>query len=331
MVGFPQRQNLIEQATVETISRPSGFYRGIFLDIFTVASALGVGFFYKIYLAKQVALWTPLLSLVIFSIFSTLEIFLIKNWSRRFLVIILEVAALIGFFYAEPLKLVLSIAGLTLFFLLWGEASSRREAGNLMEVRFFKTAKTQLNKVVTAVAIIGVFLYLPHSTPQDILFSPAGFDKFFDLAAGAASKFYPKFRFTSSFGDLAKDIASSQLAKNADFSKITPAEQVKALEDASDKIIKDLGRTLKITIASEEKTSKVFYNLIVNNLEGLKNKFGNQFLIVWGIILFITVRGVGSIFAWFAALFSFFFYQMLLGFNVVRVVGESRTHEVVEF
>ncbi|MBI2033954.1 MAG: hypothetical protein HYT13_02550 [Candidatus Liptonbacteria bacterium] len=331
MVGSPQRQNLIEQITTERISRPSGFYRGIFLDIFTVASALGVGFFYKIYLAKQVALWVPLLSLGLFSIFSTLEIYLIKSWGRRFFIILLEVAALVGFFYDQSLKLVIIIAALTLFFLLWGEASSRGQVENLMEIRFFKTARTQLNKVVTAVAIIGVFLYLPHSNAEDILFSPASFDKFFDWAAGAASSFYPKFRFTSSFGDLASDIARSQLAKNADFSKITPAERAKAIEDASDKIIKDLGRTLKITIAPTEKTSKVFYNLIVNNLEELKNKFGNRFLIVWGIVLFIAVRGVGSIFAWFAALFSFFFYQMLLGFNVVRVIGESRTHEVLEF
>lgn len=331
MVGFPQRQNLIERVTVETTSRPSGFYRGIFLDILTVASALGVGFFYKIYLVKQVALWAPLLSLTIFSIFSTLEIFMVKSWSRRFFIIILEVAALVGFFYDQSLKLLLIIAGLTLFFLLWGEVSSRRETGNLMEIRFFKIARIQLSRVVTAVAIIGVFFYLPYSTPQDILFSPSSFDKVFDLTAVAASNFYPKFRFTSSFGDLTKDIASSELAKDADFNKITPAEQVKTIEDASDKIIKDLGRMLKITIAPTEKTSKIFYDLIVNNLEGLKNKFGNQFTVVWGIILFIAVRGVGSIFAWFAALFSLFFYQILLGFNVVRVVGENRNHEVIEF
>lgn len=331
MAGFPQRQNLIERLTVETTSRPSEFYRSIFLDIFTVASALAVGFFYKLYLLKLVELWAPLLSLTIFSIFSTFEIFLIKSWSRRFFIIILEVAALVGFFYDQSLKLLLTVAGLTLFFLLWGEASSRREARNSMEIRFFKTARIQLSKVVTAVAIIGVFFYLPHSKPQDILFSPSSFDGFFDWAAGVASNFYPNFRFTSSFEDLAKDIASSQLAKNADFNKITPAEQVKTIAEASDKIIKDLSRTLKITITAEEKTSKIFYNLIVNNLQGLKNKFGNQFLIVWGIILFFAVRGVGSIFIWFAALFSFFFYQMLLGFNVVRVVGENRTHEVIEF
>ncbi len=324
-------QNLIKQVNPDAPARRSGIYKPILMDALTVVSAFGVGYLYKQFLAGTMDYLLLLVVITAFSVLSVLSVLLTKGFEHRFWIIILEVAALLSLFYNYNLKLLGVAAALFFVFILWGDLLGRRELDNVLEVNFFRTTKPILKKLTTAFLLLFIVLYLPQLNEKTMFVSEANFRKFYDWAAGSVANFYPEINFSTSFEKFAEGIVRVELKDNPTFKNLVAANQELAVQQATGDLVKNLSKNLDMTIASDELTSDVFYNVIIKFLNNWRSRFGNFFDIGWAILVFLALRALGVIFYLIAGFISFLVYEVLLASNFIHILGETRTHEIIEY
>lgn len=324
-------QNLIKQVSAEKIERPRGFYVSIALDAVAVILAGTTGLFYANYL-NYGWYWAwvllPLLPLAVVSAFSLL---LTRRLSRRLGVVALEVLAIFIFFLNLDLVFIISAAAATYGFLAWGEIAGRQEMENSMELKFLKIIRPQINKMITALVLLGVLLYLPQWDAQRSFFSQNGFDQLYTFASGFAGRLYPELNFNSSMEAFIRSFARLQLKADPGFFLLLAPAQDKIITEAAGKLTQSFGQGLGVQFTPQEPLSRVFYDFLLDKLKVWEERFGNQFLFAWAVVVFFLLRGLGALFYWLAAGLSFFLYELALALNWIHVVGESRTHETAEY
>jgi hypothetical protein len=323
--------NLIRQVNPESAARNPSFYKAIGLDVLTVASAAAVGFFYNWYLEGKADLATLILCLVVFAVFSALQLLLAKSFVRRFWILVLEVAAVLGFFYSYNLEFLAITGGAALVLLSWGEMRGRSALENGLEIKFFSAAGPVLRKLVTVLSFLLVVLYLPRLNQSSIFMSQDNFRSFFDFTNGVVSNFYPEINLNSSFGQLTESFARLELETNSTFRAMSPSDRAAAIQQVSSQVSNSLSKILGVAISPNEATSDVFYNFIVGTLNGWSEKFGVWFIFGWALTVFLIIRSFGVLFYWAASFMAFIVYQILLTSGVVHIIGEARTHEIAEF
>lgn len=331
MEGKISSQNLIEQVKVESVIVQPGFYRQIVFDVLTVISAALFGYVYRQYLVGQASFQLLLWVIVGFSVFTVLQTFLAKEMGRRFFILLLEIGALLAFFYDFDLKFLGAAAGIMLVFSLWGDILGRRELENSLQIRFFRTAKPILKKLTTALALLLIVLYLPQWHRSSVFVPEETFQGFFDWAANLTSNFYPNISFNSSFGALTEDLAAAKLAGDPLFRELQPSTRASVLKETADQVAASLSESLGIDILAEDSVSGVFYDFIVKLLEGWRDRFQDVFLFGWVAMVFFILRGFGIIFYWVVGFLAFIVYQILLASGFMRITGETRTHEIIEY
>jgi len=331
MEGQPIKQNLIKQIPAERIPRPAGFYKLIVLDVLTVGGALGFGYLYKLYLGDKTTLTILTIGLGLFACLSALQVLLMKNFGRRFFVLALETILMLGFFYDSPANILLSAALCLIGFFSLGEIMSRREASNSLEMKFFRVMKPFFTKFMTGMVLALILLYIPQWNPENIFISEAAFNGFFGQTIKLVHSFYPEINFTSSIGDMAQDVARVSLRDQKEFIGLTPGIQSQVVTRTAEELITSWSSKVGMVIKETQSTSNVFYNLAVEGLNNLYKKFGGGLLTAWAIVAFLIIRGFGALFYWAVAGITFIVYQIFLVLDVVRIIGESRTHEVLEF
>lgn len=332
MVQSPlQRENLIKQVSTEAITRPSGFYKSILLDALAIAAAFAFGWSLQLFFRNALPSWAVLIAVTFFALFSTFEVFLVKGFGRRFFVILLEVVAVAGLFYAEALKFLIPAAVLLFVFLVWGEIAARRELENNLEIRFFKMSGLFLKKFMTAVVFFMVILYLPRWNPDSLFFSRRSYDVMFAWAMGIANGFYPEIDFHSTLQNLATSVVRSQFRGAPGFANLSPLEQEKAMAQGASDLLKKLGESIGIAVKPDNTLGDVVYGAITHTLEGWHREYGDWFLAGWAILLFFVLRGLSAIFYPLVAFIEFTLYELCIALNLIHIAGESRTHEVVEF
>lgn len=312
---------------------PAGFWPLLILDTLTVVAAVLVSFLYHQYLGGGGTLLRVTLGLVLFSLLSMLELLLTKRMRRRFIVLLLEVAALGSFFVFDGtpwLYLGYGALGALLFF-LWGEAAGRHELTNGLGIRFFHTVKPQLTKYMTGLVFLGILLYLPHVSARTSLISESQFKTIFDWGAGATKNFYPEFKLTGSVQEFAQSVVESKLKTMPEFKTLTPGLQVQSLAQSTTKLVEQFGSTLGTTVEAEQSVSAVLYAFLADTLERWQQQLGDQFLFLWAIAAFFIVRGLGIFFYLIVSFLGFVVYEGLVALGAIHIVGESRMHEVVEF
>lgn len=248
---------------------------------------------------------------------------------RRTMIVALSVLGVVFFFWGPNLELLLAAAAVMLVFLSWGGIAMRSELENGLEIRFFKSIKPFLKKLTTGIIIAFILLYVPTWSPDNIFVSRDNFKGFFDWASGVVGGFYPDIKLNSTFAELAKGVANLQLKNNDTFQSLPPQAKETILQQTTDEVSAALGKSLGITINPQGPVSDAFYDFIIKFLTDWQVRYGNFFIVGWGIALFLTLRGFGTIFYWLAGFLSFVFYQILLASGVIHIQGETRTHESV--
>jgi len=324
-------QNLIKQVRPDSVSLSPRFYKPLIFDALTIISALAFGYLYRQYLDGLTGFSILMAGLGIFAIFSALQVFFTKNLSRRFFVLLLEAALVLSFFYGYELRLLIASAIIFLFFSFWGEISSRRELENGLEIKFFRAVKPVLAKFTTALILVMVILYLPQWSEKGVFLSKDVFQKIFGLSSGFIRNFYPEIDINSGFGKLAENLARSQAEGNPAFKELPLDKKELAIKQAAESFMENLSKQLGTEIRSGDSISEVFYNYINSVVNGWRERFKDAFLAIWIFIVFLVLRSFGVVFYWLISLVSFIFFQILLSFNFMHIMGESRTHEVIEF
>lgn len=323
--------NLIKQVNPEAPARQPYVYKPFIFDALTVGAAYAAGWAYGQYLGGNIQAAALLGVFGFFAALSALQVFFTKGLGRRFLILVLETAAILFSFYRYDLKFLGAAAGVMLLFRFWGEIRGHTELENGLEIKFFKVAKPALQKLTTALFATLVILYLPQLNQENVFLSKSNFQVFFDWAAGAAKNFYPEINFNSSFSKLAEDLARFELQGNSNFKSLPPPSQESLIQQTAIQVREGLEKNIGKKLLPNEPVSEVLYEFIVEMLARSKNQFPSWFLAIWAIAIFTTIRGFGFIFYWLVGITAFVLYQILLSFGFIHIIGESRTHEVIGF
>lgn len=322
--------NLLRQVTAEEIVRPPGFYTAIALDTLTVLSAAGSGLAYRFYLENDANIVWGVLLFAVFAILSSLGMLLTKSFWRRLIVITLSFAAISVFFFYLPIWFLLISVVVALGLVIWGEIASRSELNSNLNIRFFRVVRPYLGKTITAAAMLAVIFYLPQARIESIV-SPSLFDALYRSLSGTAAFLYPEIKLSSSAEDFASSIARFKLEANTLFLQLLPPARERALKEATAQTLSALNEWLGFEAAPQASMKSLLYRWALKNLEEWREKFGGKLLIIWGIIIFLILRLVGGGLHLLLALTAFLVYQFLLTANIIKIVGESRVQEKIEY
>ncbi len=313
--------------------RPHGFYQSLALDALTVFAAALTGYFYRGF-TNDLSWWTFLYAVLGFfflAMCSVFQMLLLRNWERRVFILALEMAAIVGFFYTESWLSLLGIAAAGFLLFLWGEASSRRELKNDLEIRFFRTVRPQLSKLITGIVLMAILLYLPLWDAKKSFFSEETFGALFSWSAGLAQNFYPELTLDASVGEFARSVARLELSNQAEFSGLPSEVKEATLNQAEGLVLKSLEGTFKIALKKSDTMRHAAYGLVIDALAALQEKFRDTFLFIWAAAVFLFLRGFGVVTHVILSFSAAMLYQLFLGMNLIHIAGESRTQEVVEY
>jgi len=326
-----QSQNLTKRVRERPFYGETVFWKAIVFDVLVVAVAAALGYFYKGYLEGTVStVWLAVVGGV-FLVVSAIEAILPRSMRRRLLILIFEAIAVLVFFLSERLDVLLLSGGFFVIFSLWGDKNCRDELGGSLEVKFFKATRQVFTKSSTAFIILFLTLYLPYWN-LDSIFVPVGtWRSFYGSTAAFINKFYPEIDVSSKFGSLAESVARLELQNNKDYLSLPEVNRESIVKQSSAQVVENLSKSLGVTIKPDEQTSDVFYDFIVNILKKWYEQFQQFFIIGWSLVVFIIARSLAVIVYWLASLVAFVIYQLLLSFGAIHIVGESRTHEVIEY
>ncbi|MEK9180262.1 MAG: hypothetical protein AAB897_02525 [Patescibacteria group bacterium] len=324
-------QNLIKQVSPQAVQLQPKFYKQLVFDFFSVAAAGVLGYLYREYLSGGLSLVTLLGGLALFAIISTLQVFFTKDLRRRLFVMILETIAILLSFWGHNWKLLGTAALVLLVFRFWGEILGKRELESSLEIRFFTTARPVLSKFTTALIVAFIVLYVPFWSPEKVFVSQGTFDGFVNWFSNVVGGFYPSIRLNTTFGEFVNGLAKSQLQSESAFTSLSPGAQEQALNQTASQVAASLSKGLGIEVDLNAPVSGTFYQYIINLLRDWHARFGNAFVAAWAISIFFVFRGFGAIFYWLAGIFAFIIYQILLASGFIHVIGETRTHEVIDW
>ena len=325
--------NLLRQTPAFHNDRPHGHYQSFILDALVVGAAIAVSYFYRGFVNDLAwpSLLHALIALAFFAAVSVIEMLLLRDWDRRIFVICLEIAGFLSFFYDTSYMYLSVIALVLLIFLLWGDIISRRALKNSLEIHFFRTVRPLLNKIITGTLLMAVLLYLPHWDAKRSFFSVETFSSFYDSIARFGMSFYPEIQFRTTVGEFSRSIAKMELISQQAFLDLSDTAKARTLDQAEAVIMNSLGTTFNLALDPAKTMNATIYGLVTDALDASQKKFGNNFLMVWAIVVFFALRSFGVVAQAILALFSAVCYQLLLGLNVIHVAGENRVQEVIEY
>lgn len=326
-----QRQNLLRQVPAETITRPPGFYKSIGFDVAVVLSAILFSFTYRGFLDDRLNIWFVVAALGIFSTLSLLGTFLTRHFGRRAFVIFLESAGLIAFFYGEPANVLVAVFCIVLFFLFWGDIIGRSDLANALTIRFMRTSKFILSKMMTGLVLVLIVLYFPKLDVNKAFLPQPVFEGFFTWASGVVNSFYSEINFSDTFETFVESIVLVRSQDDPAFRGLAPAEQARYLKKVTGDTIIAFGESAGVVLEAEKSVSSVAYDFFTQLLANWKKKFGSIFFVIWVAAIFLIVRSIAVIFYWGIGFLGFILYQVLLSMGFVRILGESRTREVLDY
>ncbi len=329
----PQRitdKNLINQVkTPPPIVQPT-YYKPLIIDALSLISALWLGFAYSQFLGGGSGT-VLLLSLGIFSTLSALQLFFTKAFKRRILILALQTICILIPFYGYALTFLAAAGGIFIFFTAWGELLAYGELENSLEIRFFKAARLSLKKLTTALVLLLIILYLPQWDEKRAFIPRENFKSLYGWTTDMTKNFYPDIDFNSTFTALARSFARSELKGAKEFNSLSEPDKEHMIEQSSNQIVASMGASLGVEISPGDLTMDIFYNSILKLLANLKDRFKQWFLLIWALAVFLVIRGFGVIFYWIVMFVSFILYELLLTSGFTRIIGVSKTHEVMDF
>lgn len=290
-----------------------------------------MGLFFKNFLAGNGNLYLTVVFAAVFIAISSLNTLLKKDLAHRGIVIVVEALIFSAIFWGLPFWVLISVFVVMLTMLLWGAISGRAEMENSLEIKFFRITQKPLSRTITALSIVAILLYVPKWQNKADFISEKAFDSMFSTSRNVAGKIYPEFNFTSDMNALAESLAQTKLNENSQYQLLPPALRAEVAKKTSSEVVKSLGQSLGLELTGTEDIATVLYKYILRLLESWRTKLGGAFLLLWGITVFLFIRGIGTFVGYFVAFFSYVLYHIMLSTNLIKIESELQAKEVVDF
>ena len=337
-MALQDNSNLLKQVNASRLTRfPKGsaFYKILGLDILVILAAFSSSWLYLGYLDGRFNSLLPILAVALLMIFSVFEVLMAKNFSRRAVVLILEIAAFIVPFYIQNKELnyyyFLAAGAVMFFFLFWGELKSRKTLRNSLSVSFFRISKIELSKLTTALVLVFlVFLFPQINSQKSAALSEYFFGGIYSVSVKIANSLYPEINLKGNYGDFVSSFVNYQLSQDIHFETMPPSVQSQLRDAANVQIASQLNNVLGAKPSLSEPLSNVFQDYLARVIGGWQIKYGIVFFTVWLALFFFFVRGIAVLFYWAVALVSWFIYEILITSDFLRLAPRNRVQEVVE-
>jgi hypothetical protein len=326
-----QTQNLINQSRIDTSVRAPGFWRAFCLDAVAVLSAAVFGYLYYRYLTQGLSVWFLLAAITFFGVASVIKAFLSKDTMRNLLVICLETAAALGFFWKDQWQILAIIAGIMIAMLSWGHFAARSRLRNAIEIPYFGASGEMLGKFTTGILLFMILAYVPQIGNNALVLSQQSFRTFFDWTSGFVNSFYPGVSLNGSFGNFAQSVSRTELTNNPSFQSLNASQQNAAVQQATVQFTKGFSQSAAQPIATSSLTSDAFYNVLDGVLSAWQSQSSGWFDVGWATVLFIGLRTLGIFFVWFAEFISLIFYEFLLATGFMKIAQENYPREVIRY
>jgi hypothetical protein len=289
------------------------------------------GYVYYRYSALGASVWVLLAALTLFGAAFTMEVFLSKSGARGFLVIVLETAAALSFFWHDELLILGIIAGIMIVMLSWGYFSARSRVRNGIEIPFFGASGDALGKFTTAVLLFMILAYVPQIGGNALVVSSQSFRTFFDWTSGLVNGFYPGVSLNGSFGNFAQSVSKMELANNPSFQSLDDAQKSLAIQQATAQFTQNFLQDAATPVASSTPASDAFYNVLNGVLSAWQSQASGWFDVGWVTVLFIGLRTLGILFVWFAQFIALVVYEILLATGFMKISEEPYSREVIGY
>lgn len=290
-----------------------------------------MGMFFRKFLAGDGNLYLTVIAAAVFIAISSLNTLLKKDFFHRGVVIVLESLVFTLIFWGLPVWVLLSTFLVVLVMSLWGAVSGRAEMDNSLEVKFFRITHKPLGRTITALSVVAILLYVPNWQDKANFISEKAFDSMFATSKNVVGRLYPEFNFNSDMNALAESLAQTKLNENSQYQLLPPAVKAEVAKKTSSEVVKSLGQNLGLELTGTEDIATVLYKYILKLLESWRTKLGGAFLVIWGITVFLFIRGIGTFVGYFVAFFAYVIYHVLLSSGFIKIESELQAKEVVDF
>lgn len=327
-----QDHNLVNQVKANRFSSKDFFT--YFFRILPILGAATFGFGFRWFLDGKTLLFPVLLMLFAYLIFTGLATLVNRDAGVRYRIMALEIIAILipfigwsGWVTTIGVLIVL----LSLFF-FWGISRARYELFSSNEINFWRIARPQFGKMLTGLTFLVILFYMPKLSSTDVILTEGVFQRFFGSASDIATSFYPELEIspTSTIGGMAESIALSKLRKEEIFKNLTDEQREMAVKAAVNDFISTLQKNFGTEVRAEDPMTRVFYDFLVDRMESWKNRFGITFSVIWGIVMFFLVRGLGTLVSLMSSFALFILYHILLSTHVIQIRTENRPFEILE-
>jgi hypothetical protein len=332
LLRIRQAGDLLRQTKPEEKSLPKGFFKLLVFDLFEILLAFVCGFVFRKFLADEVSMYAVLAAAALWFAVSAFSALLTTSALRRFSVIVLNAAAFLILFRHYNTAVLAAAAAIIILFFFWGDLDARSQYANALKFRFNLFGRLKFGKMLTGLLLAAIILYIPSLKNGKPLLSEKSFDAVYASTATTMKAVYPAIDLNGNVGAFSRYMARESLSRgNPEFASFTPDVQDKMIDEAAVEVRKQAGNILNLTLDTEEPLRQVFYKYMNGMLQNSRESFGASFDVLWGLLLFVLIRGIGVFFVWAAGLVSFLVYQGLLATGVLAVAAESQSKETVIF
>src|SRR5581483_3751648 len=129
----------------------------------------------------------------------------------------------------------------------------------------------------------------------------------------------------------AESIVQPDLSTSPFYQKLSAPEQASTTAMAVSQFIASYTNRFKVEASSSTPAESVFYDTIVEMFRSLRDRLQGWFYALWGLILFLIVRGVGVILVWITQFLSLMVYEAMVASGFMKVVQHPATKETVEY
>ena len=324
--------NLLSQVSAPiAVRKAPGYYKSIILDVLTVLAAVGTGYLYREYLMGPLAPGWLLFGVAALLHLLMFGMLMAENQSRRIVVLAGTAAGLVVWFPTLPLQILGVATSIMFLFLLWGDIAGRRELLSGMEIRFFHIVRPQLRKVMTALILGGILLYLPQWTPEANFISKNLFTQMFQWAGGLTAQWYPNLRMDTDVQAFIDSIALEQVNKDPTYQQLPQAAKEQVYKQVTTELANTVSRMLAVKLDLQESVNNLAYRSLLVFLDQWQQKLGPEFITAWAIVAYLVFRTISVVYYLAVSFVAFIVYQILIASNFFSIIGETRLRERLQY
>lgn len=312
------------------VHRLSTSWKLAIFDALSVLLAAAVGYGCLLYFSGAANFILFASAAALFLVMSFFGYLFTADRNRRLISAAAQIFAFLIFFYSVKISALLSALGILVVFYLFAQHSARVISDNSIKFKFGSVARAYMKKLFLGFALAAIVLYLPQWNAGNIFVPQPKFQQWYDGFASLSQKFYVGVDFTASVGTFAESIVNAQLSTNSQFHALPLGQQKDVVRKGVEELMTNMSKNLGFKLTSNMPLSESLYLYLLNLFTNFKNQFGDSFLAVWAVVLFVIVWSTGTLVMGLVVFVAYLLFEFFSAFNIVHMAGETRTKEIVE-